>query len=106
MGDAIDVDNSSDYKEMVKKISGEKPLIVKVFVDTRHIDKLPRRGSKTGGCIGSEDDSSTTASDLDNGAGVHTIFTNTQNAANICDYRELVILARNLILIIVLHNGA
>jgi len=34
VADAIDVDNVSDYKEMVKKITDEKPSIVKVFIDT------------------------------------------------------------------------
>ncbi|KIK28176.1 hypothetical protein PISMIDRAFT_7690 [Pisolithus microcarpus 441] len=49
--DAIDVDNATDYREMVKKISEEKPAVVKIFVDMRHIERLPR-ASKS-----SEDDS-------------------------------------------------
>ncbi|KAI6030148.1 hypothetical protein EDC04DRAFT_2605435 [Pisolithus marmoratus] len=40
--DAIDVDNAIDYREMVKKISEDKPSVVKIFVDMQHIEKLPQ----------------------------------------------------------------
>ena len=56
--DAIDVDNLNDYKEMVKKISDDCPPVVRVFVDMRHIEKLPRV-SQAGG-PGSGDDSEPT----------------------------------------------
>ena len=98
--DAIDVDNVSDYKEMVKKITNEKPSIVKVFVDTRHINKLPR-GSTTRGSRSSEDDSGATTDSV----RVCTIFTSTWNVANIYDYRKLVV-QRKQTSIVVLHDGA
>ena len=79
VADAIDVDNSSGYKEMVKKISDEKLSVVKVFMDTRHIDKLPR-GSKS---RGSEDDDLSSTASSDNGGRVCAIFTNLWNTANI-----------------------
>ena len=61
--DAIDVDNLNDYREMVKKNSDDHPPVVKIFVDMRHIKKLPRVSQ------GSEDDSEPTT---DSGA-VHTV---------------------------------
>jgi len=82
VADAIDVDNVSDYKEMVKKITDEKPSIVKVFVDTRHINKLPR-GSTTRGSRSSEDDSGATTDSV----RVCAIFTSMWNVANICQVR-------------------
>jgi hypothetical protein len=39
----MDVDNSGDYKEMVKKIDDEKPAIVKIFIDMKVIEKLSRK---------------------------------------------------------------
>ncbi|KAI6107739.1 hypothetical protein EV401DRAFT_1891929 [Pisolithus croceorrhizus] len=42
LSDVIDVDNATDYKEMVKKISEDKPPVVKIFVDMQHIKKLPQ----------------------------------------------------------------
>jgi len=100
VADAIDVDNVSDYKEMVKKITDEKPSIVKVFVDTRHINKLPR-GSTTRGSRSSEDDSGATTDSV----RVCAIFTSMWNVANIYDYRKLVV-QRKLTSIVVLHDGA
>lgn len=55
--DAIDVDNIIDYREMVNKLLEDKPSVVKVFVDMRHVEKLPR-GSKS---RNSEDDSEVTS---------------------------------------------
>jgi len=61
LADAIDIDNNTDYKEMVKKISDSgMPPIIKVFVDMRHIEKLPR-GSKSKGTGSSGDDSEATS---------------------------------------------
>ncbi|KAI6030228.1 hypothetical protein EDC04DRAFT_2605399 [Pisolithus marmoratus] len=40
--DAINVNNAIDYREMVKKISEDKPSVVKIFVDMQHIEKLPQ----------------------------------------------------------------
>jgi hypothetical protein len=31
--DLIDVNNATDYKEVVKKISNENPMVVKLIVD-------------------------------------------------------------------------
>ena len=100
MADAIDVDNVSDYKEMVKKITDEKLSIVKVFVDTRHINKLPR-DSTTRGSRSSEDDSGATTDSV----RVCAIFMSMWNVANIYDYRKLVV-QRKLTSIVVLHDGA
>ena len=44
--DSIDVDNTADYKEMVKKILNEK--LIKVIVDMQHIEKLPCSSRSTG----------------------------------------------------------
>ena len=41
--DAMDVDNSGDYKEMAKKIDDEKPATVKIFIDMKVVEKLPRQ---------------------------------------------------------------
>ncbi|KIJ21121.1 hypothetical protein PAXINDRAFT_6893 [Paxillus involutus ATCC 200175] len=41
--DAMDVDNEADYKEMVKKIHDmEPPGMIKIYVDMKHVEKLPR----------------------------------------------------------------
>ncbi|KAI6013895.1 hypothetical protein EDC04DRAFT_2904341 [Pisolithus marmoratus] len=40
--DTINVNNAIDYREMVKKISEDKPSVVKIFVDMQHIEKLPQ----------------------------------------------------------------
>jgi len=61
--DAIDIDNLNDYREMVKKISDDHPPVVKIFVDMRHIEKLPRVSQ------GSEDDSEPTT----DGGAVRTV---------------------------------
>jgi len=37
----IDIDNVADYQEMVKKITDDKPSVVKIFVGMKHIEKLP-----------------------------------------------------------------
>ncbi|KAI5988904.1 hypothetical protein EDC04DRAFT_2612091 [Pisolithus marmoratus] len=42
VSDTIDVNNPANYKEMVKKISEDKPPVVKIFVDMQHIEKLPQ----------------------------------------------------------------
>ncbi|KAF9231874.1 hypothetical protein BU15DRAFT_67972 [Melanogaster broomeanus] len=42
VSDAMDVDNAGDYKEMVKKINDERPTIVKIFIDMKDVEKLPR----------------------------------------------------------------
>lgn len=39
----MDVDNSGDYKEMAKKIDDEKPATVKIFIDMKVVEKLPRQ---------------------------------------------------------------
>ncbi|KAH0826292.1 hypothetical protein J3R83DRAFT_5769, partial [Lanmaoa asiatica] len=39
--DAIDVDNEADYKEMVNKIHAACPGATKIFVNMKHIEKLP-----------------------------------------------------------------
>ncbi|KAI6013844.1 hypothetical protein EDC04DRAFT_2609164 [Pisolithus marmoratus] len=39
--DMIDVNNTADYREMVKKISEGKPAIVRILVDMQHIKRLP-----------------------------------------------------------------
>ncbi|KAG9309093.1 hypothetical protein JVU11DRAFT_10976 [Chiua virens] len=47
---AIDVDNLAEYQEMVMKIVDleSKPSTVKIFVDMRHIQKLPRAQASSG----------------------------------------------------------
>jgi len=57
----IDIDNVADYQEMVKKITDDKPSVVKIFVDMKHIEKLPRTQSSTKNSS-SEDDSEATSS--------------------------------------------
>lgn len=43
VADAIDVDNVADYQEMVTKIADSKPpAIIKILVDMRDVQKLPR----------------------------------------------------------------
>jgi len=59
--DVIDIDNVADYQEMVKKITDDKPSVVKIFVDMKHIEKLPRTQSSTKNSS-SEDDSEATSS--------------------------------------------
>jgi len=54
--EAIDVDNKADYKEMVKKITEEKPLTVKIYVDMRSVESLPQGSRSRRSC--SEGDSS------------------------------------------------
>lgn len=61
LADAIDIDNITDYQEMVKKITGISS-VVKVFVDMWHVEKLPQ-GSKPKGAGSSDLDDSQTASD-------------------------------------------
>lgn len=61
LADAIDIDNITDYQEMVKKIAGISS-VVKVFVDMWHVEKLPQ-GSKPKGAESSDLDDSETASD-------------------------------------------
>ncbi|KAI6008476.1 hypothetical protein EDC04DRAFT_2907142 [Pisolithus marmoratus] len=39
--DAINVDNILDYREMVKKLTEDKPPMVKLFMDMQYIEKLP-----------------------------------------------------------------
>ncbi|KIK91441.1 hypothetical protein PAXRUDRAFT_13785 [Paxillus rubicundulus Ve08.2h10] len=46
VGDAMDVDNSGDYKEMMKKIDDERPTVVKIFIDMKDVEKLPHGTSK------------------------------------------------------------
>ncbi|KIK79597.1 hypothetical protein PAXRUDRAFT_769037, partial [Paxillus rubicundulus Ve08.2h10] len=41
VGDAMDVDNSGDYKEMTKKINDERLAVVKIFIDVKDVEKLP-----------------------------------------------------------------
>ncbi|KAG6377816.1 hypothetical protein JVT61DRAFT_14591 [Boletus reticuloceps] len=65
MTDSIDVDNSTDYKEMVKKVLNDKPLIVKVFVDMRQVEKLPHSSRSKGSGSSAED--SVASSDSING---------------------------------------
>ncbi|KAI5982861.1 hypothetical protein EDD15DRAFT_2377076 [Pisolithus albus] len=64
VSDVIDVDNAADYREMVKKISEEKPAIVKIFVDMRHIEKLPHPSK-------SSEDNSEFTSDSEKGKSGH-----------------------------------
>ncbi|KAI5998888.1 hypothetical protein EDC04DRAFT_2909211 [Pisolithus marmoratus] len=41
IGDAINVDNQNDYREMVKKVFDEAIPVVKVFVNMQQVEKLP-----------------------------------------------------------------
>lgn len=47
--DAIDADNITDYKEMVMKINESKPAVIKILIDMRDIQKLPRAHSSSEG---------------------------------------------------------
>ncbi|KAF8835758.1 hypothetical protein BDN67DRAFT_1015249 [Paxillus ammoniavirescens] len=40
-GDAMDVDNATDFTDMAKKLIESKPDKVKVFVDMKEVEKLP-----------------------------------------------------------------
>ncbi|KAF8836891.1 hypothetical protein BDN67DRAFT_983607 [Paxillus ammoniavirescens] len=42
VGDAMNVDNSGDYKEMMKKINDKRSAVVKIFIDMKDVEKLPR----------------------------------------------------------------
>ncbi|KIK72454.1 hypothetical protein PAXRUDRAFT_180643 [Paxillus rubicundulus Ve08.2h10] len=59
--DAMDVDNSGDYKEMVKKIDDEKPTTVKIFINMKVVEKLPFKTN-----IADEDEADSSG---DNGLG-------------------------------------
>ncbi|KIK14137.1 hypothetical protein PISMIDRAFT_117552 [Pisolithus microcarpus 441] len=43
--DAMDVDNEADYQEMVGKIHGTNPSVTKIFIDMKHVEKLPSNES-------------------------------------------------------------
>ncbi|KAI5980479.1 hypothetical protein EDC04DRAFT_2917958 [Pisolithus marmoratus] len=45
VSDAMDVDNKADYQDMVRKIHGANPSITKIFIDMKHIEKLPSNKS-------------------------------------------------------------
>ena len=104
MADSIDVDNATDYKEMVKKILNEKPTIVKLIVDMRHVEKLPRSSKSSR----SSEDNSLRSSESPT-VCIWCFPVSSLDAANIyCRYREnlLVSRSRKPISIIVSHDGA
>ncbi|KAI6019254.1 hypothetical protein BKA83DRAFT_4127200 [Pisolithus microcarpus] len=68
--DAMDVDNEADYQEMVGKIHGANPSVTKIFIDMKHVEKLPSNESsnKASEASGDDDDLKTPAhgaADLD-----------------------------------------
>ncbi|KAI6016777.1 hypothetical protein PISMIDRAFT_18143 [Pisolithus microcarpus 441] len=54
--DAMDVDNKADYQEMVGKIHGANPSVTKIFIDMKHIEKLPSNESSNEASEASGDD--------------------------------------------------
>ncbi|KIK13183.1 hypothetical protein PISMIDRAFT_119385 [Pisolithus microcarpus 441] len=54
--DAMDVDNEADYQEMVGKIHGANPSITKIFIDMKHVEKLPSNESSNEASEASGDD--------------------------------------------------
>ncbi|KIK78011.1 hypothetical protein PAXRUDRAFT_165135 [Paxillus rubicundulus Ve08.2h10] len=62
VSNAMEVDNSGNYKEMVKKIDDEKPTTVKIFIDMKVVEKLPHKTN-----IADEDEADTSG---DDGLGV------------------------------------
>ncbi|KAI6163600.1 hypothetical protein EDD17DRAFT_1428783, partial [Pisolithus thermaeus] len=69
IGDAIDVDNQNDYREMVKKVSDEAVPVVKVFVDMRQVEKLPQVSQAAGSGSGNDSEHTT---DGDTESPTHT----------------------------------
>ena len=53
-GDGMDIDNESDYKEMVQKIRKHGVSTTKIFVDMKDVEKLPMLS--TGGTVEDEED--------------------------------------------------
>ena len=53
-GDGMDVDNKSDYKEMVQKIHEHGVSSTKIFVDMKDVEKLPMLSA--GGTVEDEED--------------------------------------------------
>ena len=56
VNDAIDVDNKADYMEMVKKIHARNPGTTKIYVDMKHIEKIPSMDDFDGGSNESSED--------------------------------------------------
>ena len=56
VNDAIDVDNKADYAEMVKKIHARNPGTTKIYVDMKHIEKIPLADDSDGGSNESSED--------------------------------------------------
>ncbi|KAI6025200.1 hypothetical protein BKA83DRAFT_4491946 [Pisolithus microcarpus] len=54
--DAMDVDNEADYQEMVGKIHGTNPSVTKIFIDMKHVEKLPSNESSNEASEASGDD--------------------------------------------------
>ncbi|KAJ8596017.1 hypothetical protein M405DRAFT_806273 [Rhizopogon salebrosus TDB-379] len=84
--EAMDVDNKDDYAEMAKKIISEKLKKVKIFVDMKHVEKLPvstqNEGSTGSHESGQSDDEET----------VHDTETSTSELEReIARYRRLII---------------
>ena len=104
VADSIDVNNTTDYKEMVKKISNEKLTIIKLIVDMRHVEKLPHSLKSSR----SSEDNLLHSSESPT-VCIWCFLVSLLDAANIyCRYREnlLVSRSRKPISIIVSHDGA
>ena len=56
VNDAIDVDNKADYVEMVKKIHARNPGPTKIYVDMKHVEKIPLADDSDGGSNESSED--------------------------------------------------
>ncbi|KAF8833089.1 hypothetical protein BDN67DRAFT_1017968 [Paxillus ammoniavirescens] len=69
--DAMDVDNGGDYKEMAKKIDDERPTAIKIFIDMKDIEKLPR-GKKA---MADEDEQNSSDEEQHEEAGEATLST-------------------------------
>ncbi|KAI6022829.1 hypothetical protein BKA83DRAFT_11121 [Pisolithus microcarpus] len=53
---AMDVNNKANYQEMVRKIHGANPSITKIFIDMKHVEKLPSNESSNEASKASGDD--------------------------------------------------
>ncbi|KAI5982136.1 hypothetical protein EDC04DRAFT_2616903 [Pisolithus marmoratus] len=78
VSDAIDVENILDYREMVKKLTEDKPPMVKLFVDMQYIEKLPQ-GLRSKGSPGSSEDDLEASSNSNKGASARTKKANLDN---------------------------
>ncbi|KAI6037475.1 hypothetical protein EDC04DRAFT_2897425 [Pisolithus marmoratus] len=62
IGDMMDVDNEVNYQEMVRKILSINPSVTKIFINMKHVEKLPSDESSNKASENSGDDDNAKAS--------------------------------------------